>query len=69
MSALFHIAQTTEPPVMPPQLSKEGCNFLLRCFNRHASWLRQTPELCMRGFLALQTSFATLLTLMRLSSQ
>ena len=69
MSALFHIAQTTEPPVMPPQLSKEGCNFLLRCFNRHASWLRQTPKFRMRGFLALQTSGSILLNPTRLSSQ
>ena len=31
---LFHIASTNEPPVIPPRLSKEGRDFLIRCFNR-----------------------------------
>lgn len=34
MSALFHIASTKEPPAIPQRLSKEGRDFLLRCFNR-----------------------------------
>ncbi len=34
VSALFHIASTNEPPVIPPRLSKEGRDFLIRCFNR-----------------------------------
>lgn len=34
VAALFHIASTNEPPVIPPRLSKEGRNFLIRCFNR-----------------------------------
>ena len=34
VSALFHIASTKEPPAIPQRLSKEGRDFLLRCFNR-----------------------------------
>ena len=36
VSALFHIASSTDPPPIPPRLSKEGRDFLLRCFNRQA---------------------------------
>ncbi|CAK0784650.1 hypothetical protein CVIRNUC_007854 [Coccomyxa viridis] len=52
VSALFHIAQTTEPPVMPPQLSKEGCNFLLRCFNRNPKERPTSAELLKHPWLA-----------------
>ncbi|KAK9907344.1 hypothetical protein WJX75_001831 [Coccomyxa subellipsoidea] len=34
VSALFHIASSKEPPVIPEVLSKEGRDFLLQCFNR-----------------------------------
>ena len=34
VTALFHIASTDTPPVIPPHLSKEGRDFLIRCFNR-----------------------------------
>ncbi|BDA50837.1 probable mitogen-activated protein kinase kinase kinase NPK1 at N-terminal half [Coccomyxa sp. Obi] len=34
VSALFHIASSKEPPVIPDVLSKEGRDFLLLCFNR-----------------------------------
>lgn len=37
MSALFHIASSKEPPVIPEVLSKEGRDFLLQCFNRRAA--------------------------------
>ena len=35
VSALFHIASKNEPLVIPPRLSKEGRDFLIRCFNRY----------------------------------
>ena len=34
VSALFHIGSTDKPPPIPPRLSKEGRDFLIRCFNR-----------------------------------
>ena len=37
VSALFHIASSKEPPVIPEVLSKEGRDFLLLCFNRCSS--------------------------------
>ena len=69
VSALFHIASSKEPPVIPDVLSKEGRDFLLLCLNRRvlappavAAPAQKHPVLvpyiCMRDVVWLQRAHA-----------
>ena len=51
ISALFHIAQANTPPPMPPGLSPDVNDFLLRCFQRDP---RKRPKCARRAQISRQ---------------